>query len=569
MRRILRLKLLKPQFLIFTTLVCLAAAFAAANGPASASFQLSDGADLSSANLMPEGGYPVESVIVSADVLDASPLMPLNLNRDTLEQVDDLDQGEEGCTKTGGILRYEAQTFPGPAFPKRGEDWSVADLHGPRPGFIDEVMWGLADCDPAEGKYSLWSMGGGSIGKSLNCSSKDYYTEARDKGGINTILRFGQIKLSGKENIRIAFDYKAKMPPKGLFVGLADASVRDDDPTASLNFRGYDYFEADTNDEWVRGHPVNYLSGAPEFDDLVSQFASKEKIEIGIFYRDPAPSPELGPPTAGMYGVFLDSILIDVKSIRRPCLIGSPTSIVPTEIPATPTPDTPPTSLTPTATNIPVVIPTVPPTRVPEPNFMPLLIKGYTQPGKPTAIPTVPSDTPPPTDTPSATPTPSLTPTQTRTPIPTNTYTPTPTPVPTDPPPPYPQLQISWVQPFTPGDEFEYVEIYNGGTGPQLMDWWEIAALKSANRCSFREGLVIGPGEVYEIRGGKDATNGIRQTDDGPVDGEICEHRNGPNMFLDNNNDIVHLSDDIRTIIDKYCWNLQGPYPCFNNPPPP
>ena len=559
---------LRSLFFSFTFLMFLGAAFVLIGGPAKASFQafdddVSDGNALSDkGNLENEdrgsgNGHAVETVSIDAASMANSPVHPVKTRRDPIpaQEVDGLDQGDD-CDSgngRGGILRYEAQTFPGPDFPKRGEDWDVRDLNSPRPGFLDEVEWGLSDCDPGEGRFSLWSVGGGSIGQTLNCSDGDYFTSPRRNGGIHTVLRFGQLKLGHNERIRITFDYKTKMPENGLFIGLADATVLNNDPDAALDYRGFSYFEADTNDEWVRKHTVNCENNGPEFDEILADFESKERIEIGIFYRDPAPLPGAGAPTDGMFGAFIDSVLIDVKIPRGTGPMPSPS---PTD---TPSPTATATISTPPTATFEPPHPRFTPTGTPGPKFMPLLLNRFLQADDPTAIPTVPSDTPPPTNTPSATPTPS------RTPTPTETFTPTPTstPVPTDPPIPFSRLHISWVQPFTPGKKFEYIEIFNEGTKSVLMDGWEVAALKSALRCTFREGLVLDPGQVYEIRGGKDATDGLRDTDTGPVDGEICYHRNGQNMFLDNNQDIVVLTDGSHTLHDRFCWSLQGPYLCF------
>lgn len=530
----------------------------------------------------PDGPLAPVVEVVSAAEYDRLPALPVT----KIEVPDGPDQS--GCQRGGRQARVETgEGFESSPFPRPGGRWAISDLFSKSPGFLDEVSWGAVSCEASLDKKSLWSVGGGSIGKTLKCDGpeKQYYTGVHaNKGAIRTLLRYGVLDLSVNRGVgvRITFDYMAKMPDKALFVGVGDGNERES--VGRVNYTGYNYFQSDTKDDWVRGEIVAYANGS-EYLTPVAGFSKKDRIEIAFFYTDPPnadglATPGVGSPTAGMYGAFIDNVHIDVLIDPRPCPIGSPTA---TSEPFTPTPlvsntpeETDPPTRTPRATRTPR--PTPPPIdfKTPTPRdrraFLPFLIRSLnilidlTRPpvGK-TATPTpIPSATRPPTATlpppPTETDEPTETPVPTRTRRPTQPPTPTYTPRPTATSRPYPQVIIADVIPYTPGSQFEAVVLMNVGTGPQdLTGWRTVGASRSQKLCDLPNGYVLAAGVAMEIRSGKDATAGMRDNEKfGSVDGIVCTKE----FIWDNNQDQASLFDLDGQPISKFCWDLEGPYIC-------
>ena len=238
-------------------------------------------------------GNPVETIYLSPEEYDALPAM--NPIDPPAFRPQAQDQG--GCQQAGGITRVESESFEARTWPPRGGAWAVSDLNGPRPGFLDDVMWGKVSCEASLGESSLWALGAGRIGVQLSCDgpNKDYYTEVRNGKGIKTIVRYGPINLNNFVGLRVTLDYLAKMPAGSLLIGVADGSTRSQG--GGVNYRGYTYFDADTGGDWVRGEVVNYANG-DEFDSIIAGFAKQDQVEIGIFYRDPPTDSTEGAPTA-------------------------------------------------------------------------------------------------------------------------------------------------------------------------------------------------------------------------------------------------------------------------------
>lgn len=528
----------------------------------------------------PDG--PVEPVIevVSAAEYDRLPALPVT----KIEVPDGPDQS--GCQRGGRQARVETgEGFESSPFPRPGGRWAISDLFSKSPGFLDEVAWGAVSCEASVDKKSLWSVGGGSIGKTLKCDGpeKQYYTGVHaNKGAIRTLLRYGVLDLSVNRGVgvRITFDYKAKMPDKALFVGVGDGNERES--VGRVNYTGYNYFQSDTKDEWVRGEIVAYANGS-EYLTPVAGFGKKDRIEIAFFYTDPPnadglATPGVGSPTAGMYGAFIDNVILDVLIDPRPCPIGSPTA---TEPPVTVTPlvsDTPedPTwTPRPTRTRKPTsVLPTSGPPSTPRDRraFLPFLIRKLDilidltlpPPGKTATRTPIPSATRPPTATqpppPTETDEPTETPVPTRTKRPTVPPTPTYTPRPTATNKPYPQVIIADMIPYLTPGRFEAVVLMNVGTGPQdLTGWHTLGASRSQKLCDLPAGRILAGGEAFEIRSGKDARPGLRDNPKfGTIDGYVCTE----DFIWDNNQDQASLFDRDQIPVSKFCWDLEGPFIC-------
>lgn len=457
----------------------------------------------------------------------------------------------------GGIGRLFSESFDRTDWP-RGTKWTVADAYGLQPGVIDDIVWGRETCESTVGGSSLWAVGAGRVGNTLLCDgpNKGYPTVPRANGkGVRSLLRYSPIDLSPSriKGVRITFDYMAKMPAGALFVGMGDSEKIENN---AISYEGYTNFDADTGGQWrrgvmVQGEPFNKLAGV-------------EKAILGFFYSDPPPE-GAGPLTAGMYGVLIDNVHIDILNelIPIPCPIESPTvtQVPPTRVSPSATP-----TRTETATQTPFVIPstkTPTPTPTKRVSFvrLPILLRSYTFPDRPTPIPTVPTPTitPSPTATSTETLTPTPTASRTRTPEPSDT--PTRTPTPTDTPIPYPDVQIIAVRSVTLGaEDLEFVRVANLGTGPQLMTDWRVFSRDSTKSCYFNDGFNLQAGEVYELRRGRDATNGIRQDVDlGPSDGKVCEDKAWKwNDQLDK----ATLYDQNEVIRDTYCYDKSGPFYC-------
>ncbi|MFI0607584.1 MAG: hypothetical protein ACH37Z_06750 [Anaerolineae bacterium] len=525
----------------------------------------------------PDG--PVEPVmkVISGAEYDRLPPLPVT----KVEIPDSLDQG--GCQRGGRIIRVDpvlGEGFESSPFPRPGGRWAISDLFSKSPGFLDEVGWGAVACEASVDKKSLWSVGGGSIGKTLKCdgSDKQYFTQLRGNKGIRTLLRYGVLDLNTNRGvgIRITFDYKAKMPDKALLVGVGDGNQRAVD--GKVSYTGYNYFQADTQGEWVRGEIVAFANGS-EYLTPVAGIANKDKIELAFFYTDPpnadgAATPGIGSPTAGMHGVFIDNLFIDVLIDPRPCPIGSPTA---TDDPVPPTPAVSDTPEDPTDTPRPTRTrkPTPPPFDVKTPTprdrraFLPVLSRSFDTlidwtpppPGKTatrTAIPTVTHTPLPPTPTETDEPTETPVPTRTRRPTvpPTPTYTPRPSATPKN----FPQVIIADMIPYLTPGRFETVVLMNVGTGPQdLTGWHTVGASRGQKLCDLPAGRILAGGEAYEIRSGKDARPGMRDNPKfGTIDGFVCTE----DFIWDNNQDQATLFDFDQIPVSKFCWDLEGPYIC-------
>jgi len=437
--------------------------------------------------------------------------------------------------RPGHILRIISENWENRDFPasQRNPKWRSTDVYSPLPGLLDEIEWGRCKDEASVGKASAWSVGGGSVGSTLSCANKDYPQgpSCRSDGTcrILTELQYYYFELdtpAANYGLRVTFDYKAKMPDGALVVGAGDLDAERDaegkipiysDPNLPL--------PPDTADQWLRGLIANLDHEAVR---------DKKRVVLVFQYKDDAPSAE-------NYGVFLDNIHVDLKFDPNPCPIESATATPP------PTP-----TRTPPPTNTPVIFPTNttrPPTRIPVPGYVPLNMKNFQSkdftpiaPG-PSAT-TTPTSSATPTQTPTITPTPTVTPT--RTPIPTPTWTPV----------PVPDVRIARILYTTwpPTTRLEVATLRNQGTGPQLMDGWRLFDYDNTVNCRFPDGVVIGPDEEYEVRSGKDATDG----EVAGIDGFKCSDK----FIWDNNEDEGWLFDENNDLIDRYCYDRLGPYWC-------
>lgn len=478
----------------------------------------------------------------------------------------DAPSGPQQC-QFGGIARNFTEGFEPSTWP-RNTKWVASDPFGISPGVIDDVVWARRTCEASVGGASMWSVGGGRIGKPLSCEGADKQYPAvphpqNTARGIRSLARYSPIDLANTSavGVRVTFDYMARMPAKSLFIGIGDSEKVVD---GVISFTGYDFFDPDTAGEWRRGVIVE---GA-ELDKVLGA----SRAILGVFYTDPPPRGE-GPVTAGMYGAFVDNFHFDVKYVANPCPIESPT-VLPT-IPPTET-NTPSPEPTEPATRTPIVLPTtaVPPTRTPSPTprvtviQLPILLKGHDLVIQYVPIPTAPSPTITPTPTRTPTPTPTLTPsptntvppTPTRTPSPTDT--PRPTPTPTWTPIPFVDIQVEALQPFTLGNVYlEWVRVTNFGTGAQAMRGWRVFASRARppESCYFPDDLILGPSQSFELRTGRDATAGIREDEVlGPAPGIVCNTK----LIWDNNFGIAELYNEFNEVKDRWCYEREGPYYC-------
>ncbi len=443
---------------------------------------------------------------------------------------------EQGC-QPGNILRAFSENWERRDFPANPDNprWRSVDRYASVPGLLDEIEWGRCTDEASLGSASAWSVGGGSSGSQLSCAAKDYPpklgTRCRSDGTcrVQSELQYFTLGLntpSRNVGVRITMDYKTRMPEGALLVGAGDADAPQDaqgripvysDPDAPIT--------ADTGGQWVRGAIFNIVNEA---------IANKPKVVIVIRYRDDT-------PLERYYGAFLDNIHVDVLFDPRACPIESPS----------PTP--PPTSTrTPTATATPLVLPTdtpAPPTRPPAPNFLPVNLRDIDA-GTLPRIPTAPTATDTPTTTPTSTHT--HTPTSTSTPTipPTATLTPTWTPT------PYADVRIKEVI-YTSGagaQRLEWVTLLNRGTMAQPMAGWRVFESKRTNTCYLPAQVVIGPDEMYQIRTGSAAQDGVVNG----IDGFRCKDA----FIWDNNEDEAWLYDDNNSVVDRYCYDRSGWYFC-------
>jgi hypothetical protein len=453
-------------------------------------------------------------------------------------------QAPVAAPQQANIARLLSENFEQSPFPPRGSKWTISDACATLPGQNDVISWGRQTAEASVGGAGLWSVGGGSLGRTLSAEQKQYPTSRGVGGnctGIRTNLIVSPLDYSGVPNgMRLTFDYKAKMPAGALFVGIGDL----DKPNAQGGFdlRGVTAFNADTGGEWVRGEHV-------ELPDA----ARVAKVILAFIYTDPPGSQGNGPISSGVYGVFIDNIHVDAKYSANPLYIPSPSAT------SGPT-DTPTRTPTRTRTRPPTISPdTATPTpRTPTPGkpmfFMPLAFNGQATFVSPPTAPT-PSRTPTRTRTPTATTAPSPTTEPTETDLPTDTPPPSPTASRT--PLPVPDVKIVEVlyrYDFSPRKELEWVRLGNLGTGPQSLDGWRVYEQLRANQCNIPRGVVLDPGEEYEVRSGGDAEPGVVNG----VDGFVCSDR----LIWDNTSDQAQLWNDIGMVDCRGYDPRLGLYSC-------
>lgn len=438
------------------------------------------------------------------------------------------------CTP-GNLVRlisedWESPDFPAsPAHPK----WRSFDDYSPLRGFIDEIEWGRCASEASVGSASAWSVGGGAVGGKLSCQDKAYPVgpDCRSDGGcrINTVLQYYYIDLKTEKSnfgLRVTFDYKAKMPAGAFLLGVGDLDAEPDkDGRIPIYSDPNRPIFPDTSGQWLRGLVANL-----GFEEI----RNKPRVLLVFQYKDDAPNPD-------SYGILVDNIHIDVMFVENPCLMGSATATIP---PTVPTP-----TLTPTIVRPTIEPPTSTPRRPFPQGFVPLVLKNFRR-EQVTSVPTAPS--------PSSTPTPSNTPTLTLTPTltPTLTLTPTRTPTPTWTPVPVPDVRISLILPTSgnPRNRIEFARLRNQGTGPQSLDGWRLFEATNFTNCRFPAGIVLGPRDEYEVRFGRDAVDGVVNG----VDGFVCS----ADFIWDNNADEGWLYNNFNAVVDRYCYDRDGPFYC-------
>ncbi len=442
----------------------------------------------------------------------------------------------QGC-QPGNILRAFSENWERRDFPANPDNprWRSVDRYASVPGLLDEIEWGRCADEASLGSASAWSVGGGSSGSQLSCAAKDYPSKlgarCRSDGTcrVQAELQYFTLGLntpSRNVGLRITLDYKARMPVGALVIGAGDADAPQDaqgrvpvysDPEAQI--------VADTGGQWVRGAMLNVVNDA---------IANKPKVVIVMRYQDDAPADRY-------YGVFIDNIHVDVLFDPRACPIESPS---PTPLPTS--------TNTPTDTATPIIFPTdtpPPPTRPPAPNYLPSnLLDADT--GRLPRVPTAPT----------ATDTPTLTPTPTNTDTPTSTSTPTIPPTATDTPTwtptPYPDVRIKEVI-YTSGagaQRMEWVTLLNKGTMAQPLAGWRVFEAKRTNTCYIPARVVLGPNEMFQVRSGSAARDGV-------VDG-VDGYRCNASFIWDNNEDEAWLYDDNNSVVDRFCYDRSGWYYC-------
>jgi hypothetical protein len=438
-----------------------------------------------------------------------------------------------------GIVRVVSESFEDPAFPSiTTSKWSLSDRCSIFPGRSDVIGWGRRTCDASAGSASLWSVGGGTFGKTLACGA-DYPASVSDPrrtcANVDTLLRYTTLDMSTQACLRVTFDYKADMPPGALRLAVGE---RDDEGNITFTTPVTDFAD-NTNGEWQRGVIRNF----PEA-------GHKPRVVLGFFYFDAS-------GTEGYQGATIDNVLIDAMSVdcNAPPF---PSPTVPTLVP----------TATETPTKTPFVIPTTPafrtatptrtPTRAPRIS-MPLLMRQFdiakaTIPYKTAPPPTItptPSNTPLPTATPTDTPPPTDTERPTRTPKPSSTPSVTPRPSPTNVPEADVQIVDLQPEPLEAGIQVEVVRLTNVGNAAQLMDNWRLFNLSHSNNCRFPAGLSIDPGASYEIRSGPDAV-----TDE---TGVACTDK----YIWDNHKDEAQLYSQYNLMVSCYAYDANGPYNCM------
>lgn len=466
----------------------------------------------------PAGPMVTESITLSPEVVaelrQRAPLVP--------QQIAD-------------VSRVLTENFEQSPFPPRGSKWTISDSCTSLPGQNDVISWGRETAEFTVGGAGLWSVGGGSLGKTLSAANKDYPSSrsgVKQCDGIRTNLVVSPLDFANVPNgMRITFDFKAKMPTDALFIGAADLDKPEPDGSFQLRGPARSEYEADTGGQWHRGKVI----------ELPDSTTRVKKVILGFVYSDPPPDGR-GAMSTGNYGVFLDNVHIDALFRANAPLIPSPSA---TDLPTSTPTKTPEASITPTRTRPPLKTDTPVPTRAtPTPgkalSFMPLAMKGFaretalppptalTATNTPTRTATPTQPTPTPTDTATLEPTETALPTDTRPPAPTATRTPIPQPD-------VRIVEIVYVYTGTPRQELEWVTLKNLGTGPQNMDDWRVFENLRGNTCRIPDGVVIPPDGEYQVRSGNDAKPGVQNG----VDGFVCIDK----LIWDNSADQAHLFD--------------------------
>jgi hypothetical protein len=432
------------------------------------------------------------------------------------------------------VSRVLSENFEQSPFPARGSKWTISDSCTSLPGQNDVISWGRETAEFTVGGAGLWSVGGGSLGKTLSAANKDYPTArsgVKQCEGIRTTLVVSPLDFANVPNgMRVTFDFMSKMPGGALFIGAGDLDKPNAQGGFDLTGPQSTEYEADTGGQWHRAKTI----------ELPGSTTRVKKVILGFIYSDPPPDGK-GPISTGNYGIFLDNIHIDALFRANAPIIPSPSA---TDAPTnTPTKTT--IAVTPTRTRPVISTETPTPTRIPPTpgkamSFMPMTMKSF---GKETAVP------PPTALTATNTPTRTATPTQpTPTPTFTETLEPTETSLPTDtslPPAtatrtPIPQasmriVDITYVYFDTPRLELEWVTVKNVGTGPQLMNNWRIFENLRGNTCRFPDGVTIPPDGEYQVRSGNDAKPGVQNG----LDGFVCKDK----LMWDNSADQAQLFD--------------------------
>ncbi|MFQ5459848.1 MAG: hypothetical protein ACE5EL_03550 [Anaerolineae bacterium] len=430
-----------------------------------------------------------------------------------------------GAPNQADIARFVSQSWEDEGVFGRASAWRTFDPFVSQPSLNDEISWGRADCQSTVGSWSVWSVGGGSVGRAWTCG-QDYPVPLPNRsGGIRTELQYLYLDFRVVPDVgglRVTFDYKARMPSQALFVGAGDFDNKN--PDGSIPLRGFNNFTADTRGDWVRGHRVEIRNG----QDF--QITGKERVLFAFVYADPPPDGNSA-PASGMYGAFIDNVHLDALFSANPGIIPSPSA--PPTASYTPTP-------TPTKTRKSVEFPTTPPPQIRSIN-LPVCYRGFDVKGPRTPIPTVPTATvtntsPPPSKTPTATLPPSATPSATT--------------IPTSTPIPFPEVLFDLILPL--GNP-EIARVKNFGTAPQDMTNWRVFEFKKTQNCYFPDGLILGPGETHEFQSGRKAEAGPGVT--------VCS---ADRLMWDNNLDEGQLWNHLNERVDRWCFDRYGPIPCSN-----
>lgn len=450
-----------------------------------------------------------------------------------------------------GVVRFVSANWECSNFPRCSDaHWVSFDQFASIRSVTDEITWGRAAGESTvgtkpddAGTYGIWAVGGGSVGKGLVASAKEYPgvngKPCRTTGAcrINTSFQFNSFDATNVVGgLRVMMDYKTKLPTGArFFVAIADFSKRDGDGNLTA-LKSYEAeIQRDTGGDWVRGATF-----------LFPEAAGVAEVLITITYiNDPA--------TADGYGVFLDNIHLDALFTANAPPCPSPATPAP---PATDTPER--ATATPTRR---IVIPTKTRTPTVEPNRkiarLPYVLRDVVnRPAQATVVPTAPT----PTNTVTLTPEPTETPEPTWTPAPSDTPQPTPTSTPT--PEPVPDVIIDRVtyQKLPGGMAVQIVDLFNQGDGAQQMYRWNVTGTTKipVKDCRFTtQGVTIEAGEHYYVLAGTEAD---KQALVEPYLGRsmICED----GYIFHQTADIVLLLNEGFDEVDRFCWYQNGPYEC-------